>query len=94
MAGLRPVPRPSCQGSPLLQTQKWGIKIFAYNISLPGRRTTTLARHLSAAGDLRMEEEVIIAVDNSPILFKQSLYTYRDHTLLATKGSILHLARF
>ena len=45
-------------------------------MSLPGQRW-----------DLRMEEKVIIAVDNRRILFEQSLYTYRDHTLLATTGS-------
>ena len=31
--------------------------------------------------------EETIAVDNHPILFEQSLYTYRDNTLLATTGS-------
>ena len=39
--------------------------------------------------DLRMEENVIIAVGTRPILFDQSLYTYRDNTLLVTTGSIL-----
>ena len=42
-----------------------------------------------AAGDLKMEDKVIIAVGNLTIQFDQSLNAYRGNTLLATTGSIL-----
>ena len=61
------------------QTQKWGLRIFT-NMSLAGWHTTTLARHLSVAGDLRMEEKVILAVDNCPILFEQSVHIQGPHS--------------
>ena len=57
----------NCEGM-----QKWGLKTLA-NMSLPGRRW--------AAGDLRMEENVIVAVDDQPILSEQS----RDRTLIGLR---------
>ena len=45
-----------------------------------------MSKSWPAVGDLRMElgVKVIIAVGNRQILFEQSLYTYRNNTLLAT----------
>ena len=43
-----------------------------------------MSKNRPATGDLKMEEKVIIAVGNRPIMFDQSLYTYRGNTLFAT----------
>ena len=41
----------------------------------------------AGSGGFKMDEKVIIAVGNRPILLP--LYTYRGNTLLATRRSIL-----